>query len=74
MYLESKSSDRSREISKNLYYECQIRGSFCARSEELVSQAIRIFPRGVHARGKGGGKIRMACKTSEEYDVKTLML
>ena len=23
----------------------------------LVSQAIRIFPRGAHARGKGGGQL-----------------
>ena len=33
MYLESKPSDSSR-ISKRLYYECQVRGSFCERSEE----------------------------------------
>ena len=34
MYPESKSSDSSREISKSLYYECQVRRSFCERSEE----------------------------------------
>ena len=36
MHLESKPSDSSREISKSLYYECQviIRGSFCEGSEE----------------------------------------
>ena len=34
MYLESKPSDSSREIFKSLYYECQVRGSFCERSEE----------------------------------------
>ena len=34
MYQESKSSDSSREISKGLYYEYQVRGSFCERSEE----------------------------------------
>ena len=28
-----KPSDSSREISKSLYYECQVRGSFCERSE-----------------------------------------
>ena len=31
MYLESKSSDSSREIR---YYKCQVRGSFCEISEE----------------------------------------
>ena len=34
MYQERKPSDSSREISKSLYYECQVRGSFCDRSEE----------------------------------------
>ena len=34
MYLESKPSDSSREISESLYYECRVRGSFCERSEE----------------------------------------
>ena len=34
MYLESKPSDSSREISKSLCYECRVRGSFCERSEE----------------------------------------
>ena len=27
----------------------------------LVSQAIRIFPRGAHARGKGGGEGKEKC-------------
>ena len=34
MYQESKPSDSSRVISKSLYYECQVRGSFCEKSEE----------------------------------------
>ena len=34
MYLESKPSDSSRDISKSLYCECRVRGSFCERSEE----------------------------------------
>ena len=34
MYLESKPSDSSREISKSPYCECRVRGSFCERSEE----------------------------------------
>ena len=29
-----KVSPQMREISKSLYYECQVRGSFCERSEE----------------------------------------
>ena len=33
MYLENRSSDSSREISKSLYYKCQVRGSFCEISE-----------------------------------------
>ena len=34
MYLESKPSDSSRDISKSPYYECRVRGNFCERSEE----------------------------------------
>ena len=34
VYPESKPSDSSREISKSLYYECRVRGSFCEISEE----------------------------------------
>ena len=34
MYLESKPSDSSRDISKSLYFKCRVRGSFCERSEE----------------------------------------
>ena len=30
----SSHADSSREISKGLYYECQVRGSFCGTSEE----------------------------------------
>ena len=40
VYLESKPSDSSREISKSLYYECQVRGSFCERSEEYDVKTI----------------------------------
>ena len=40
VYLESKPSDSSREISKSLYYECQVRGSFCERSEEYDVNTI----------------------------------
>ena len=44
MYLESKPSDSSRKISKSLCYECQVRGSFCERSEELDGmQYIPLF-------------------------------
>ena len=43
MYLESKPSDRSREISKSLYYECQVRGSFCGRSEEYDVKTIILY-------------------------------
>ena len=46
MYLESKPSDTdsSRKISKSLCYECQVRGSFCERSEELDGmQYIPLF-------------------------------
>ena len=39
MYLESKPSDRSREISKSLYYECRVRGSF---SEEYDVTTIML--------------------------------
>ena len=34
MYPESKSSDSNREVSKIQYYKCQVRCSFCERSEE----------------------------------------
>ena len=34
MYLESKPSDSSRDISISPYYECRVRGSFCERNEE----------------------------------------
>ena len=42
MHLESKPSDNSRDISKSLYYECQVRGStsFCERSEEYDVKTI----------------------------------
>ena len=42
MYLESKPSDSSREISKSLYYECRVRGSFCEKSEEYDVKTIII--------------------------------
>ena len=40
MYQESKPSDSSRELSKSLLYECQVRGSFCERSEEYDVKTI----------------------------------
>ena len=40
MYLESKPSDSSRDISKGPYYECRVRGSFCERSEEYDVKTI----------------------------------
>ena len=40
MYLESKPSDSSREISKSQYCECRVRGSFCERSEEYDVKTI----------------------------------
>ena len=39
---ESKPSDTSREISKSLYYECQVRGSFCERSGEYDVKTIML--------------------------------
>ena len=44
MYLGSKPSDSSREISKSLYYECQVRDSFCERSEEYDVKTIAEPP------------------------------
>ena len=38
----SKRSDSSREIYKGLYYECQVRGSFCERSEEYDVKTIML--------------------------------
>ena len=46
MYLESKPSDSSRDISKSLYYECQVRGSFCERSEEYDVRTINYVVAG----------------------------
>ena len=43
MYLESKPSDSSRDISKSPYYECQVRGSFCERSEEYDVKIIMLY-------------------------------
>ena len=45
MYLESKPSVSSREISKSLYYayECRVRGSFCERSEEYVYKDYNVI-------------------------------
>ena len=43
MYLESKPSDRNREIFKSLYYECQVRGSFCGRNEEYDVKTIMLY-------------------------------
>ena len=40
MYLESKPSDSSRDISKSPYYECRVRGNFCERSEEYDVKTI----------------------------------
>ena len=43
MYLESKPSDSSREISKSLHYEYQVRGSFqCERSEKYDVKTISV--------------------------------
>ena len=42
VYLKSKPSDSSREISKSLYYECRVRGSFCERSEEYDVKTIML--------------------------------
>ena len=43
MHLESnKPSDSSRKISKSLYYECQVRGSFCERSEEYDVNTMHV--------------------------------
>ena len=41
VYLESKPSS-SREISKSLYYECRVRGSFFERSEEYDVKTIML--------------------------------
>ena len=46
MYMESKSSDSGREISKSLYYKCQVRGSFCERSEEYDVKTINYVVAG----------------------------
>ena len=43
MYLESKPTDSSGEISKSLYYECQVRGSFCERSEEYDVKTVMLI-------------------------------
>ena len=43
MYLESKPSGSSREIYKSLYYECQVIGSFCERSEEYDVRTIVLW-------------------------------
>ena len=40
MYLESKSSDSSREIQ---YYKCQVRGSFCEISEEYYVKTTLLW-------------------------------
>ena len=45
VYLESKPSDSSKEISKNLYYECQVIGKFCERTdsgEESSDAVVRL--------------------------------
>ena len=63
MYLESKPSDSSREISKSLYYECRVRGSFCERSEEYDVKSISLY---YECRIRGS-----FCERSEE---KTIML
>ena len=42
MYLESKSSVSSREISKSLYYKCQVRGSLCEIREEYDVKTIML--------------------------------
>ena len=42
MYPESKPSDSSREISKNLFYKCQLRGSFCEINEEYDVKTIML--------------------------------
>ena len=45
VYLESKPSDSSREISKSVHYKTSvkyIRGSFCERSEEYDVKTIML--------------------------------
>ena len=42
MYLKSKPSDSSREISKSLHFECRVGGSFCERSEEYDVKTIML--------------------------------
>ena len=41
MYLESKPSDSSREISKSLYYECRVRGRVFVR--EVKSSDVKTI-------------------------------
>ena len=45
MYLESKPSDSSRETSKRLYYEYQVRGSFCESSEKYDVKDYNVVAR-----------------------------
>ena len=47
MYLESKPSDSSREISKSLYYECRVRDSFVVGRSVCVCS--HVFSRTVAA-------------------------
>ena len=59
MYLESKPSDSSREISKSLYCECRVR-EFCSRSVRLCL-CSHVFSRTVAAVDTKRGYVGM-CK------------
>ena len=59
MYLESKPSDSSREISKSLYCECRVRESFVVGRSVCVS--VPTFSRTVAAVDTKRGNVGM-CK------------
>ena len=65
MYLESKPSDSSREISKSLYCECRVR-EFCSPSVGLCL-CSHVFSRTVAAvdtkRGYVGMSIVIICES-----------
>ena len=61
MYLESKPSDSSREISKSLYCECRVRESFVVCRSVGLCLCSHVFSRTVAAVDTKRGNVGM-CK------------
>ena len=61
MYLESKPSDSSREISKSLYCECRVRESFVVGRSVGLCLCSHVFSRTVAAVDTKRGNVGM-CK------------